>query len=316
VTNHSKTPLFLDAVHLDPNYYPPLEAALVSHFGDMKSFVASFGVLLVLFSPLLAIFPFKFIAAHHTNQRMNTFFSEQNFPRGFIQPGQTAKGFIFCSLDDGTKNAKIKLLGQDQLREFEFTVPIPGIAVDYEGKPDFLALYGPQQLEECNLVGTLKLKLESLPRATTNPSDTREGDPANLVVIADFQMLLTAFGAGWDVTETISFETCYKTAKSFVLGSPYRYSPVSALYMFGRSQDFAMQRARGTINERLHLRLWMTPYRYEGKPVWIGQISRDVSFYLFTQTILLLNMKSIYIMSSSGYILYSNFVSSLSNRLG
>jgi hypothetical protein len=58
--------------------------------------------------------------------------------------------------------------------------------------------------------------------------------------------------------------------------SRYRYSPVSPLYVAGRSQDFALQRARQTINQRLHLRLWVTPLRFQGKPVWIGQISRDI----------------------------------------
>ncbi len=70
--------------------------------------------------------------------------------------------------------------------------------------------------------------------------------------------------------------TCWKTAKAFVFGSRYRYSPVSPLYLFGRSQDFALQRTRLTINERLHLRLWLTPLTFEGKPVWVGQISRDI----------------------------------------
>jgi hypothetical protein len=61
-----------------------------------------------------------------------------------------------------------------------------------------------------------------------------------------------------------------------LLGARYRYSPVSALYVSGRCQDLALQRARQTINERLHLRLWILPLRFQGKPVWIGQISRDI----------------------------------------
>jgi hypothetical protein len=48
------------------------------------------------------------------------------------------------------------------------------------------------------------------------------------------------------------------------------------LYLFGRSQDFALQRIRQSINERLHLRLWITPLRFQGLPVWLGQISRDI----------------------------------------
>ncbi len=58
----------------------------------------------------------------------------------------------------------------------------------------------------------------------------------------------------WDETETITFATCWKTFRAFFVGSEYRYSPVSPLYLFGRSQDFALQRVRRSINERLHLR--------------------------------------------------------------
>ena len=76
-----------------------------------------------------------------------------------------------------------------------------------------------------------------------------------------------------------------RTVKSFVEGSRYLYSPVSALYLFGRPQDFAMQKARETVDERNHLRLWMTPVRYRGYPVWIGQISRDIGVRFTTKTI-------------------------------
>jgi hypothetical protein len=38
----------------------------------------------------------------------------------------------------------------------------------------------------------------------------------------------------------------------------------------------ALQRARNTIVQRNHLRLWLAPFRFEGRPVWVGQISRDI----------------------------------------
>jgi hypothetical protein len=49
-----------------------------------------------------------------------------------------------------------------------------------------------------------------------------------------------AFAARWDETETISWTSCRKTARAFIFGTEYRYSPVSALYLFGRSQDVAL----------------------------------------------------------------------------
>src|SRR5262249_30750516 len=67
----------------------------------------------------------------------------------------------------------------------------------------------------------------------------------------------------------------WRTVKSFLLGSRYRYSPVSRLYVFGRHQDMALQKARATIHERNHLRLWLAPVRLHRRPVWVGQVSRD-----------------------------------------
>ncbi len=53
------------------------------------------------------------------------------------------------------------------------------------------------------------------------------------------------------------------------------------------SQDGATQKVRATINERNHARFWLTPIRFRGKEVWIGQISRDigVKFTLKSPTI-------------------------------
>ena len=55
--------------------------------------------------------------------------------------------------------------------------------------------------------------------------------------------------------------------------------------MFGRSQDFALQKARQTVDERNHLRLWLTPLRFRGKEVFVGQISRDIGVRLTKKTI-------------------------------
>ena len=60
---------------------------------------------------------------------------------------------------------------------------------------------------------------------------------------------------------------------------------MSSLYVFGRAQDVAFQKARSNIHERNHLRLWMTNYKYEGRAVWIGQISRDIGVRFTPKTI-------------------------------
>ncbi|MFM7289656.1 MAG: LssY C-terminal domain-containing protein, partial [Planctomycetia bacterium] len=99
----------------------------------------------------------------------------------------------------------------------------------------------------------------------------------------DFEALLSGFAARWDESESITLATCWKTVRAFLLGSSYRYSPVSPLHLFGRDQDIALQRTRHSINERLHLRLWVAPLAFEGKPVWVGQVSRDIGVRFTTK---------------------------------
>jgi hypothetical protein len=222
------------------------------------------------------------IGARRANRRMDEYFCRHAFPLGLTGPGETLSGFVFATLDDGMKIVTVHLFGPAATHQFVFSVPVPGIAVDFERRP-FADLHPPDSLTNCD-ERTLRKRLEREPRATTNRSGTREGDPANLVVVGDFATLLASFGARWDETETISLATSWKTAKAFLIGSRYRYSPVSPLYLYGRSQDFALQRARWTINERLHLRLWLTPLRYADKSVWVGQISRDIGVRMTPRT--------------------------------
>jgi hypothetical protein len=123
----------------------------------------------------------------------------------------------------------------------------------------------------------LRRELERLPATTTSEDGETKGDPLNIVVIGRHQRVFPHFlRIGWDPVEAIYLGSEWRTVKSFLFGTRYRYSPASPLYVFGRHQDLAAQRARETINQRNHLRLWLTPLRFRGEYVWIGQISRDI----------------------------------------
>ena len=189
---------------------------------------------------------------------------------------------MFTNLSEGNKVVPIRLLGTEGQKDFEFSVPVEGLRADYLRR-EFDTLHVAEEVNEIDIPG-LRHYLASAPQATTNRQGQRSGDPINLVVVGDFPKVLGAFGARWNETEVISFATCWKTARAFLTGAEYRYSPVSALFLFGRSQDFALQRTRSSINERLHLRLWVTPLRFRGQCVWIGQVSRDIGVRLTWRT--------------------------------
>ena len=298
IENRSAGSLRLQAVTIDPKYFTPLEAAAANHFSITKR-LSAFGAMSWLFYPLLLLVPLKLLTAWLANGRMDQVFHRQGFRLRPIQPGETVEGFVFTTVDLGTKVVHVRLTPLEPLRQsigrilhpaatagepavdLVFTVPVPGIAADYLDR-DFGALRPPASVEPCT-ADTLVARLEAMPPATENARGTKTGDPANLIVLGDFDTLLGAFAARWDESETISLATCWKTVKAFLLGSSYRYSPVSALHLFGRVQDIALQRTRHSINERIHLRLWLTPLAFEGQPVWVGQVSRDIGVRFTTK---------------------------------
>jgi len=267
VANGANEPLWLDLVRLDPGYYTPLEAANVARFALAKRLLA-FGLLGWLFLPLLPLVPLKLFGAHSANQRLSKLLRKVAFPTGVIAPGKKASGFVFTRLDEGVKRIEVRLIGRSRSFDFTFTVQVPGLVLPH---PVEEAAGAAEELDETALQGWL----ERQPRCTSNATSTLEGDPLNLVVVGDRASIQECLST-WDEAETLTVGTAWKTAKAFLLESRYRYSPVSPLYLNARVQDIALQRARLSLNQRLHLRLWATKVRFGGQPLWIGQVSRDI----------------------------------------
>lgn len=304
VVNRSTESQKLHFRSLDPHYYPPLEAAARCHFSLLKR-LYSFGILAWFFLPLLFLAPLKLLSIGWANQKIDELFQSLAFHRRPIGPGETAEGFVFTAFDAGTKMVRVRLLsigksldGQHVAKvesavlsadpeelanlQFEsgrgvdltFVIAVPSINSDYLHRK--LDEHVPQNAAHDCDVSTLVERLKSVSTATCNRHNRGSGDPINLVLIGSFETLLNSFAGRWDETEVISLATCWKTARAFLLGSEYRYSPVSPLYLFGRSQDIALQQIRESISQRLHLRLWLAPLTLHGQPVWIGQVSRDI----------------------------------------
>ncbi|KAA5542683.1 hypothetical protein FYK55_14215 [Roseiconus nitratireducens] len=275
--NQSEHPYRLDLYSVDPMYYTPLEAAYVSHF-SLGERLLSFGLLAWLFLPLLPLLPFKLASAHAANKRINRLFKQESFRIGPIAPGSKRAGFVFTHLDEGTKNLDLEFNAAGKVCQFSFSLQVPGLVVRDTDEPAETS-----QLREVS-GDELKTWLASFARCTTNKLGTIEGDPLNLVVIGDRITIRQCFGGRWDESEAITLSTCIKTARAFLLDAGYRYSPVSSLFVDGKMQTLALQKARASINERIHLRLWPTPLAFEQQPVWIGQVSRDIGVRFTAKT--------------------------------
>jgi hypothetical protein len=202
-----------------------------------------------------------------------------------IRPGETESGFVFTPVDEGTKSFNVDIVEAEGGHRFTFFVPVPGLRIDHH-QIDWDARMASKELFELVETAEIIRLLESLPCCTTDAKGVDQGDPLNIALIGHPDDVYYAFlRAGWDETETIHRASLWKTAVSFLSGGEYRYSPISSLYVSGRRQDVAFQKARDNIHERNHLRLWMTDARWEGLPVWIGQISRDIGVRFARRTI-------------------------------
>ncbi len=254
VENHSDRTYYLISAAIDPNYFSPNETSYAVHGGLSQS----------------------------DQKEMENYFRSMSF-RNPILPNTAVSGFIFTNLDEGEKVVQIDLIASQHIKFFTFFVQVPGIRVDYQ-MVDFDSLYADQEIVDLDQDG-LKAALENLPCCTTNAEGTDFGDPLNLVIIGDFMDVAATFSRrGWLPAEETYSTAVWKTIKSFLFGKRYRYSPISSLYAYGRHQDLARQKPRHSIHERNHLRLWYSPMRFQGKPVFIGQISRDIGVRFTTKT--------------------------------
>jgi hypothetical protein len=252
IRNATNVPFWFMHHGLDPNYFSTREAAYKSHF---------------TWRPI-------------TNGKVDDHFGAMGVNPEIPARGQTG-GFAFGNLKLGTKEVRIRLFAEKRVEDFEFYVTVPGFRADWHDV-DFDALYDDDELVHLETPRELYDALKTLPCCTARKDGTGEGDPLNIVVIAPEGTLRSFVRAGWDETELLTAGSGWRTFKAF-FGGEYKYSPMSALYVYGRPQDLGLQKARDTIHERNHLRLWLSPWSYRGDEVWVGGISRDIGVYFTTR---------------------------------
>lgn len=263
IRNNDSVPYWLYSVSTDPEYFSPHEAAWKNHF--------TFG--------------------GYSNIEMNSTFRRLVI-HPYIPADETVSGFIYTRLDEWIKTFNVDLkTARHNGKSFFFITPVPGFSADDNSDFDFdsllhnknfanlkiESLFPEQKIIDIKTIAELHTWIENLPRTAFGKDGSSPADPLNLVMVGRLRNILPAYiMRGWKPAESAHFGALWKMFKSFMFGSHYIYSPVSSLYLFDRKQDIALQKARETINERNHLRLWIAPARFNELPVVIGQISRDV----------------------------------------
>ena len=254
IENNSLRAQWLLVSALDADYYPPDEAAVLFHSGlsaDEKVFLTSH--LRQLAIPLKT-------------------------PAGTIN-----EGFVLTPRYEGGRYVVVKLASRQQVLDFGFAVTLPDGDFDFE-RLEPSKIYAGYERPNLNLE-ELRAELIDLPCCVTDKNGEQNGDPLNLVMIGNIDEVLAAMSrAGWSFTHRIDLKTIRRMLGAALAGGAYAVAPVSSLYFKGRPQDLALQRARNTIMQRNHLRLWLAPFRFEDRSIWIGQISRDISVKATTKS--------------------------------
>lgn len=216
--------------------------------------------------------------------------------RVFLPAGTVSEGYVFLPRVEGGRFLDVSLQGDAwdesakagarphprELR-FGFTVALPDGDFDFETfAPE--RVYAGRTLADLD-EQALRAALKDLPCCTTDRGGENEGDPLNLVLVGSAEEVLSALTrAGWSFTHRLDWHSVEREIGAALTGAAYPVAPVSKLFVFGRGQDLALQRARRTIAQRNHLRLWLAPFRFEGREVWIGQVSRDIGVKLTTKS--------------------------------
>lgn len=198
--------------------------------------------------------------------------------RNPVLAGTTTAGFVLTHLDEGGKLLQLDLVASRRAKTFSILATVPGFRADYRVSGVLRRMdHAPGDVVDYTDDSAFLAALERLPCCVTSKDGSRKGDPLNLVVVGGIDDAIPALvRRGWRPTEQKWSGSILKMVTSALSGERYAYAPVSDLYLFARPQDLALQKARDTIHQRNHLRLWLSALRYEGKQVWVGQISRDI----------------------------------------
>ncbi|MDB4442143.1 LssY C-terminal domain-containing protein [bacterium] len=247
VENKDKEPTWFLPFGLDPDYFPPLEVT----------------------------YPYHRAFQNEYNRQLDDYF-RQHAMGMYIAPGSTRSGFVFTNLDLGTKIFNVDLVGDDnQPRTFTFFVEVPGLVADHRAV-EFEKLYSASQIVTYD-EGGFKKALENMPCCTTNEEGNEQYLPTNLVLVGEGDDLLRVLiRSGWNETAGGSPATSQQEKPTDIPHNS-RYQPVPPLYYYGRPQDASFRDARSTGFGRNVLRLWLSPMRIEGQPVWVGLVNRELA---------------------------------------
>ncbi len=210
------------------------------------------------YPPLEVAYMFRKGFSKEARAKMDRYFHANAMPRQ-IPAGATRSGYVFTHASPGTKSFNIDLFGGDSDYSFAFFINTPGFVPDH-ATIDFDSLYAQSEVTDHDL-SDIRMTLKSLPLMTTNQSGQQSGLPVGIAIVGNGSDVLKALlRAGWYESPRIRDEAQLERAQ----------------YLFGRIPDAVFRIQRNSDSDRNELYLWMAPMRFEGKAIWLAQISHFI----------------------------------------
>ena len=207
------------------------------------------------FSPLEVAYLFESELTEAGHAVLSSHLEALNFnSRSLIEPGETVSGFVYANRADPSMLVKVDLIGRKWSKRIGLLVPVPGTEVARQRIEALGRLYTDADIIRIEDEAALRKALEALPCCMVDRVRDHDALPLNLVLIGEIEDLGPAFAR-----------------------QRYRFRSLPPGFAFGRKQDFSARKSSRWIEPQPHmLRVWLTPLRYRGKPIWLGQVSMNL----------------------------------------
>ena len=115
------------------------------------------------------------------------------------------------------------------------------------------------------------------PFQTVAQKPPKPSDITNIMLMGTEEQVRQAFkDAGWTIATGLSTHAEFETLRALAEDRGYSEAPVSVLLLEDRPPDLVFEKLNNTFARRHHLRAWLRPATFQGKPVWAIAVTHDV----------------------------------------
>jgi hypothetical protein len=122
--------------------------------------------------------------------------------------------------------------------------------------------------------------VDKIPRRVSDPRGN-PGDMVNVLIVGTEDEVVQVFTtAGWVKVDKSVEDTLVTGLLDTFEKKDYLTMPMSSLYLFNRTQDYGFAHAEPVrvAMSRNHLRVWKSPYKVDGRPLWCIAATHDIGF--------------------------------------